>query len=144
MSCAAVWPAWLLSCHGGGPRFTLEGFVAAPFAAPAAPPIRPPATTPTGPPTTPTAAPEAAPVAAPPSARSGSRGPQETHSVSDARASRAGSLRMVDPFNARRPEPSLREPKSNAEQPAWSHHGCHRQQDRDIDATRASAQTATR
>src|SRR5690242_11662724 len=94
MCAAAACPVLLLSCHGGAPRLTSFGLVAAPVAAPPAPPIKPPATTPTGPPTTPTAAPAAAPVAAPPSARSGCRAPHPTSNPRETSAAKARGLRI--------------------------------------------------
>src|SRR5450755_536046 len=95
---AAVCPAWVLSCHGGAPRLTSFGFVAAPVAAPAAPPIRPPATTPTGPPIKPTVAPVAAPAAAPPSARSGCFVPHAASSPRETSAAIAVVLYIGFPF----------------------------------------------
>src|SRR4051812_18276382 len=95
MFCAARRPAWVLSLHGGAPRLTSFGLVAAPAVPPAAAPIRPPATTPGGPPTRPTAAPVAAPAAAPPSARSGCFWPHAASSVIAANAATTGSLRIT-------------------------------------------------
>jgi hypothetical protein len=51
--------------HGGFPKLTWMGLVAAPVAAPAPPPISAPATTPGGPASAPIPAPIAAPAAAP-------------------------------------------------------------------------------
>jgi hypothetical protein len=62
--------------HGGLPKLTSLGLVAAPVAAPAPAPTNAPTAIPGGPPSAPTPAPVAAPAAAPPLVRSGWLVPQ--------------------------------------------------------------------